>query len=60
MGGPPGKLGGVVRPSRKARRGRQALQESQEGSLGPLRVPGVGGRPFWRAGRVWEDLFEGL
>ena len=52
FGGPPGGPGEVKRPSWKAKRSREALQEGWKGLGGPPRGLAVVGRPFWRAGRV--------
>ena len=45
---------------RRARRGREAILEGQEGSRGPPRGAGGARRPFWRAASHREDPVEGL
>ena len=46
--------GGVGRPSRRARMGRQALEEVREWSEGPPEGPAGVRRPSWRAGSNQE------
>ena len=44
----------------RARRGWEAILDSQEGSRGPPRWPGGVERPFWKAASHREDPVEGL
>ena len=51
LGGPPGRPGVVVKPSRMTGSGREALPDVQEWSGGPPGCPGVVRRQSWVVGR---------
>ena len=48
----------VRRPSQRVESGQEALPENREWSGGSPGESGVFGKPFWRAGSVWEALME--
>ena len=55
---PSQRVGGVGRPSCRAGRDRETLQEGSEGLAGPPKEPGGVKKPFWKAGRGREALLK--
>ena len=56
MGVPPRGLVGVGWPTQRFGRGWETHLEVREGSGGPLKGPGVVGRPYERSGRELKAL----